>query len=99
MAEAKSGVIAVTTAGTAVQGPDTGPGEYIIGADPANTGFIYVGNDGAGDVASTNGFKLGAGSVVIVVAGSLSAYWFDSSVNGEKATWLKAAPGGAVRVA
>ena len=96
MAAAKSGVVTVTTAGTAVQGPDVEAGEYLIKADPENTGFIYVGNDGAGDVASANGFKLGAGEVCAVRTANLDEYWFDSSVSGEKATWLRIASLGVV---
>lgn len=91
---ALSGQITVTTAGTAVQGPSTPTARYFaIKAHPDNTGIIWVGSDGEGDVASTNGFPLEAGEGVVVDAketgnGSLSAHWFDASVNGEKACWL-----------
>ena len=91
-----SGVITVETAGTAVQGPDVGPGEFVIKADPENTGYIYVGNDGAGDVSSANGYKLDAGEAAVLRVAKLSDVWFDSSVNGEKATWIKVAQLGAV---
>ncbi len=84
-----SGQVTVTTAGTAVKGPDTEPGEFIIRADPANTGYIYMGNNGNNDVDSTNGLKLAAGDVIIARVSNLNIYWFDSSVNGEKATWIK----------
>lgn len=90
MASQISGVITVTTAGTAVRGPDIG-GTFLIKPDPGNTGtYCYIGNDGAGDVASTTGFKLSKneGAVVIVVQ-SLYDVWFDSDTNGDKLTWLK----------
>lgn len=92
MAPVLSGVVTVTTAGTAVQFPANGPGEYLIKADPANTGYIYVGNDGAGDVASGNGYKLAAGDVAAVSVSTLSNLWADASVNGEKVTFLKIGP-------
>lgn len=90
---AKSGVVTVTTAGTAVQGPSTMPGGYLIKADPANTGYIYFGNNGSDSVASTTGCKLAAGDMVYVETSSLNTFWFDSSVNGEKATWLRSIAG------
>lgn len=80
-----SWVVTVTTAGTAVQGPSTSPGKYIIEADPANTGYIYVGNDGENDVASTNGYKLAAGDSTAITIGNMNQLYFDASVNGEKA--------------
>jgi hypothetical protein len=92
-----SGVITVTTAGTAVQGPDAAPwrpveagGGFFISALGANTGLIYIGNDGAGDVASTNGYELKAGNQIFLACSNLNEVWFDSSVNGEKCSWLKA---------
>lgn len=89
---AKSGVITVAVIGTAVQGPDTGPGKYLIGADPQNTGYMYVGNDGAGDVTATNGYKLAASKWVLIETADLNTWWFDASVAGEKVTWIKVAP-------
>jgi hypothetical protein len=86
-----SGVITVTTAGTAVNGTDANlPNGVYIKAAIANTGNMYVGNDGAGDVASTNGFELDAGDVILVQVRNLKDLWFDSSVNGEKVCWIKA---------
>lgn len=91
-----SGVITVTTAGTAVQGTDINAwrpaeqgGGFLVTAAIVNTGLIYIGNDGAGDVANTTGFELGAGKTTFVPCSNLSEVWFDSSVNGEKASWLK----------
>jgi len=84
MAKKLSWVITVTTAGTKVQGPSTGAGEFIIKAAPTNTGYIYTGNDGADGVSSTTGFTLEAGDQIVQLLTSLDTVWFDSSVNGEK---------------
>jgi hypothetical protein len=91
-----SGVITVTTAGTAVQGPDIAAwrpaeqgGGFLLSTPAANTGLIYIGNDGAGDVASTTGYERGAGEQAFVTCSNLNEVWFDASVSGEKITWLK----------
>jgi hypothetical protein len=91
VATAISGVITVTTAGTAVQGPNVAltNGAYVR-ALSTNTGIVYLGNDGAGDVSSSNGYGLTAGQAVIVQVANLNELWFDSAVNGEKFCWLKA---------
>lgn len=88
MAAAKSGLITVTTAGTAVQGPSTPAAAAVaVKAHPDNSDTVWIGNDGAGDVAATNGFPLNPGEGLIV-PGDLEAYWFDADVNGEKLCWL-----------
>ena len=86
-----SGQVAVTTAGTAVQGTeiDLINGVYIR-ALAANTCVVYVGNDGAGDVTSANGFELSAGDLVLLNVRNLSQLWFDAAVNGEGICWIKA---------
>lgn len=86
-----SGQITVTTAGTAVQGSavDLINGVWIRALE-GNTGNVYVGNDGAGDVTSSNGFELGPGDLVLVQAQNLSDLWFDAATNGDKLCWLKA---------
>ena len=79
-----TGQITVTTAGTAVVGPDTAPALRVaIKAHTDNTDTVWYGNDGAGDVSSSNGFPLNPGEGVIV-RGNLNQYWFDSDVNGGK---------------
>lgn len=87
-----SGQLTVTTAGTAEQGPATpevaGNGLFVIRALSGNTNSAYVGNDGAGDVASTNGFELPAGEMVYVRVRKLSDLWFDVSTNGDGFSWL-----------
>lgn len=85
-----SGLITVTTAGTAVQGPATSDSfAYAVKAHPDNSDTVWVGNV-AGDVSNANGFPLNPGEGV-VVPGSLDRYWFDSDVNGEKLCWLMVA--------
>jgi hypothetical protein len=91
VATAISGIITVTTAGTAVQGgnvPLTN-GVYIR-ALSANTGLAYVGNDGAGDVSSANGYSLLPGEPIPIQVANLNQLWFDTAVSGEKFCWLKA---------
>lgn len=84
---ALSGIITVTTAGTAVKGTAI-PGQKVaVKAHPDNSDTVWVGNDGAGDVASTNGFPLNPGEGV-VLTGGLSNWYFDADVNGEKICWL-----------
>lgn len=85
---ALSGIITITTAGTAVQGPATPAGQPVaVKAHPDNSDTVWVGNDGAGDVANTNGFPLNPGEGV-VLQGNLARYYFDADVNGEKLCWL-----------
>lgn len=86
---ALSGIITITTAGTAQQGPNTRPTASAIAvkAHPNNTDTTWIGSDGAGDVAATNGFPLDPGEGV-VLTGNLADYWFDADVSGEKICWL-----------
>ena len=87
-----SGVVTVTTAGTAVQGPNVPltNGVYIK-ALSTMTGKGYVGNDGADDVSSTTGYELeGGGAPIVVHVDNLNEVWFDTSVNDEKFCWIKA---------
>ena len=98
MASLLSGLITVTTAGTAVQGPTAPKGAiFALKGHPDNTDTVWVGNDGADDVTSSNGFPMNAGEGVTIdidtlegTAGTnLSALWFDADVNGEKICWLR----------
>ncbi len=84
---ATSGQITVTTAGTAVQGPNTAGLFVAVKALANNAGLVYVGNDAAGDVTSANGFEL-APSEGVVVNKSLKAFWFDAATSGDKLSWL-----------
>jgi hypothetical protein len=85
-----SGKKTVTAAGTAVAlGSGQVHGPLMVKALVANTGYIYIGNDGAGDVASTNGLELAAGDVCIFNSVSnLSSLMVDSSVNGEGVSYI-----------
>lgn len=87
---AMSGVNTVTTAGTAeALGTVSINGALMVKALTTNTGLAYVGNDGAGDVASTNGMPLAAGDAVIFnYVGNLSTIWIDVATNGEGVAWL-----------
>ena len=87
---ALSGQTTVTTAGTAVAlGSVQINGPLMVRALTGNTGFMYVGSDGAGDVTSANGFELDAGEYIIFEwVGNLGSLWVDSSVNGEKVCWI-----------
>lgn len=86
---AQSGQTTVTTAGTAVVlgSQEVRCGVWIKAA-PANTGVMYIGNDGAGDVTSSNGFPLSASEVIEVFVTNLNQLWVDATVNGEKVAWL-----------
>ncbi len=91
MSIVRSGIITVTTAGTAVQGPATNINKYqqfLIKAHPNNTDTVWVGNDGAGDVAATNGFPINPGETATVRDLNLNNLWFDADVSGEKICWL-----------
>ena len=85
-----SGKKTVTTAGTAVVlGSQLVCAALMVKALAGNTGLIYVGNDGAGDVASTNGLELSAKeAVVFELVSNLADIWIDSAVNGEGVTWI-----------
>lgn len=90
MAELLSGQITVTTAGTAVQGTAVQGYGFFIRALSTNTGVVYVGNDGAGDVTSANGYELAAGDQIYIEVRNLNELYFDSATNGDKFCWLKA---------
>lgn len=90
MEAGRSGQKAVTTAGTEVAlGSGAVNGPLMIKALAANTGKMYVGNDGAGAVANSSGYELSAGdSVILNYVADLNTVMVDSSVNGEKVCWL-----------
>ena len=85
-----SGQKNVTTAGTELAlGDQMINGPLMVKAKPANTGSIYLGNDGAGAVSSTTGIILAAGDVVIFDwVGNLGSIMVDSSANGEGVGWI-----------
>jgi hypothetical protein len=85
-----SGQKTVAAAGTAeALGSALIHGPLMVKALLANTGYVFVGNDGAGDVASTNGLQLAAGDVAVFDhISSLSALMVDVAVNGEGVSWI-----------
>ena len=87
----RSGLIDVPAAGTAVQGPAT-PGaqnaRFTLVAHPGNTGDIYVGNDGAGDVSVTTGVALAPGDQIQISVPNLAEVWFDAENDGNDCTWI-----------
>lgn len=87
-----TGQVTVTTAGTAVQGSSiASPNGFMIFMKPQNTSYGYVGNTGAGDVASNNGVIMDSTKIPIVVVGvdNLNKLWFDVAVSGEGFSWMK----------
>ena len=90
MATPISGLKTVTTAGTALAlGTQIIAAPLLVKALTTNTGLMYVGNDGAGDVASTNGYPLLPGEEVLFEhVSSLASVFVDSAVNGEGVAWL-----------
>jgi hypothetical protein len=89
MAQTLSGQFTITTAGTAVKGPDV-PGAVFVRALAGNTGKVYVGNDGADDVTALNGYELSPGDALPFVVENLNQFWFDSATNGDKFCWVRA---------
>ena len=87
---AASGQNTVAVAGTAeALGTQQIAGPLAVKALTTNTDLIYIGNDGAGDVSSANGFQLAAGEVIIFDhVSNLSAIYIDAAVNGEGVSWL-----------
>lgn len=86
-----SGQITVTSAGTEVQGTAVKtPNGVFVKAMGANTGYMYVGNNGDGTVSSTTGYELDAGDQIYIPVAMLSDLWVDASVNGEKVCWVLA---------
>jgi len=86
---ARSGQITVTTAGTAVQGTDQAGNLFALKAHPDNTDAVWVGNDDAGDVASSNGYPMDPGETLVVGAANLNEFWVDADVSGEKLCWIR----------
>ena len=85
-----SGKTTVTTAGTAVPlGSQAVNAALLVKALAGNTGVVYVGNDGAGDVSTTNGFELSAGEVAVFdYVTELGRLMLDAAVNGDGVCWL-----------
>ena len=92
MASQLSGIITIAAAGTAQQfTTDIGGGTFTFKAIGANTGtYCYVGNDGADDVSSANGYQLKKGvDAIPLTVHELSDVWGDSDTSGDKICWIR----------
>ena len=93
-----SGLVTVATAGTAVVGTSTDivPGWYAFSASAANTGtYVYIGNDGADDVAATTGFSLGKTDIVyLYISDNLAEIYFDVDTSGDTIDFIRVASPG-----
>ena len=85
---ARSGQITVSTAGTAVVGTSRLSHLIALKAHPDNTDAVWVGNDGASDITSSNTYPLDPGEAIVVEVGNLADLYFDADVSGEKVCWL-----------
>lgn len=100
MAQFRSGVITVTTAGSEVQMSTTDlfVKKLIVRPAAANTGNIFLGNNGSGAVALGSGLELEPADPALVIGDleisgkddsiNLKDMWVDSSVNGEKLSYI-----------
>ncbi len=79
--------VTVTTAGTSVQlsGSSVPVRSVCIKAMTANTGKMYIGNS---SVSATVGYELPNDSSICVEVNNLNLIYVDSSVNGEKVSYL-----------
>lgn len=101
MAEVLSGQRTVATAGTAVALSATSllVRAVAIKALPGNSGVVYIGNDGAGDVTAANGYPLSPGDQILREAPvgddyargdlDLADTWVDAAENGDAVAWLR----------
>ena len=85
-----SGQKTVAAAGTAeALGTALIHGPLMIKALLANTNNVYIGNDGAGDVASGNGIELDSGEVAVFNhVCTLANLIVDVDTNGEGVSWI-----------
>lgn len=84
-----SGQKTVAAAGTAVAlGTAVINGPLIVKALDGNAGLVYLGNDGAGDVTSSNGLALAGGDMVVFeYVSALSALILDAANNDDGVSW------------
>ncbi len=85
-----SGVKTVASAGTAEPlGTVSINGPLIIKALSTNNGLVYLGDDGTGDVSSSNGFSLTKNETLVLnYVGNLNTIWVDVATNGEGVCWI-----------
>ena len=86
-----TGQITVTTAGTAVQGPDVSLSNGVwVMAHSSNTGLVGYGNTGANTVSMTTGVVLDKSQVgPIIQISNLNQLWFNAAISGDKFCWAK----------
>ena len=87
---ATSGQKTVTAAGTAeALGSQPIGGTLAVKALASNTDIVVIGNDGTGDVATSNGFELSSGEAIVFNrVGNLADIKVDAAVSGEGVCWL-----------
>ena len=85
-----SGQNTVAAAGTAeALGTGRVNGALRVKALSTNSGLVYVGNDGADDVTSANGFELSASDeVIFAYVGNLEDLYIDSATNDDGVSWI-----------
>lgn len=86
MAEQRTFVITITTAGTELAGPASTPGDYLFQAYKGNTGdYVYVGNNGLNVTSSALGWAIKKDGVPLVLyVNSLADLMFDVDTSGDK---------------
>ena len=86
---AHSGQKTITAAGTAeALGTALINGPLMVKALEGNAGQVYIGNDGAGDVASTTGMVLVAGEIVVFeFVSNLGNIMLDAANNDDGVAW------------
>jgi hypothetical protein len=84
-----SGQKRLDTAGTAEPLGDLRiDGPLMVKALVDNTGTVYVGNDGLGDVDAYTGIELDAGeAIVFEFVGYLGSLWLDADLDNEGVSW------------
>ena len=91
----RSGKTTVSTAGTAVALSSASilATFVTIKALAGQSDNIYVGNDGADDVTSSNGFVLDANEEVTLWAADLSEIIIDAGDDNQSVTWVASVSG------
>lgn len=91
MAEQRTYVITITTAGTELAGPSSPPGDYLLQAHKGNTGdYAYVGNNGSDATSSALGWAMKKdGSPVVLFCNTLADLMFDVDTSGDKIVALR----------
>lgn len=90
----KSGQTTVAVAGTAVQLMEDRVGlrHVVLRAHPDNTGVVFVGNDGSGDVTADNGLALAKADAPIELVCRPDGIWCDAATGGDKVCWMVVYP-------